>query len=312
MKWILGVSLTIAVAMGWVATAMVPAAPVTIDDVSLKFIPSQTQAIVFVDVIALRNAPLFMEALKGKNPDYPNKLDEFIRTTGFDPQRDLDRVTFAKLGAKDGLAIVQGRFQKPKVEQFLKNEGARTESYLGHTIYRDTESAYVLLDNVVLTGEYDAVKKGVDQMQLPGSAPLRKELVAAIQSIEPGNQLWAVGDLTVNDLGAVGVRGPAPVTEMLKTLKSGTYQMRIDTGLHARATGTFGDAESAQNLGDMARGMLSLMKVQMAKQRPDVTQLLSGIQVNYTGTTVTLQIEESAEQLKMLKNLDSAIPKVLQ
>ena len=55
-----------------------------------------------------------------------------------------------------------------------------------------------------------------------------------------------------------------------------------------------------------------MMKVQMAKQRPDVTQLLSGIQVNYTGTTVTLQIEESAEQLKMLKNLDQAIPKVLQ
>ena len=66
---------------------------------------------------------------------------------------------------------------------------------------------------------------------------------------------------------------------------------------------------------------------QMIKKTPKVTGFVGGgtepiplsqDEVNTllkqidTGTTVTLQIEESAEQLKMLKNLDSAIPKVLQ
>jgi hypothetical protein len=136
-------------------------------------------------------------------------------------------------------------------------------------------------------------------------------LPAAIESIEPGNQVWAVGDLTVNDLGSVGVRGPAPLLEMLQTLKSGTYQMRIDSGLHARASGTFTDADSARNIGDMARGFLSLAKLQTARQRPEIGELLNGIQVNYTATTLTVQIDATGEQLKKLK-LDSEIGKVLQ
>jgi hypothetical protein len=176
MKWLLGVLMIIAVAAVWVATATAPPVPVSIDDVTLKFLPAQAQAIVFVDVAALRTAPLVIEVMNGKNPDYPDKIDDFIKATGFDPQRDLDKVTFAKLGANDSLIIAQGQVQKQKVEQYLKDRGSKTEAYLGQTIYRDSDGAFAVFDNVVLAGQFDAVKKAVDQKQLPGALPLRSDL----------------------------------------------------------------------------------------------------------------------------------------
>src|SRR6185295_5353728 len=103
MKWILGVSI-IAVAMGWAATAMIPTATASIDDVSLKFLPPETEGIVFIDVAALRNAPLVQDAMNSKSAGlvFDKELGEFSGATGFDPERDIDKITIGKVGAKDG------------------------------------------------------------------------------------------------------------------------------------------------------------------------------------------------------------------
>ena len=301
MKWVLGVSV-LAIAMGWAATMTIPAATVSIDETSLKFLPPDTQGVAFIDVAALRNAPLVQDVLKDKKLSRPRGLDEFVLATGVDPERDIDKVTIGKLGVQDGLVIVQGRIDKFKIEQFLKDKGKEPQVYLGQNIYSDGDGAFVLLDNVVLLGQMTAVKRAVEQRQVPGSLPLRSELMAAIRTIEAGNQIWGVGDVSINDLGAVGVRGPAPAVEMLKSLKSGTYQMRVDTGIHARAIGNFADAESAKNIGDMARGVIAVAKLQVSKQRPDALPLLDGIQVSYSGTALTVNVEESGDLLKKLKD----------
>jgi hypothetical protein len=311
MKLLFGVSISaiLAIAMGIAAIAMVPATPVSIDAVSLKFLPPETQGIAFIDVASLRNAPLLQDGLKQKDLQVPGDWADFVSATGIDPERDIDRVTIGKIDARNALFVVQGRIDRFKIGQYLKEKGklGTSEAYLGQTLYRDRDNACVFLDNVVLAGQVGAVKKALDQMQLPGSLPLRSDLISAIQTIEAGNQVWAAGDFSASDLGSVGVRGPAPAVEMLKSLRSGTYQMRIDSGLVARATGNFADAESAKNVGDLGRGALALAKVQFARQQPQMAQLLDGIQVSYSGTTVTVRIEESEEALKKLKDLRPAI-----
>src|SRR5262249_14489396 len=154
-------------------------------------------------------------------------------------------------------------------------------------------------DGIVLMGQIDAVKKGLDQMSLPGSASLRSDLTAAIQTIEAGNQVWAVGDFSIGDLPSV-VRGPAPIVDLLKSLQHATYQMRIDNDVHARATGTFSDEDSAKNIGDLARGALAIAKMQVAQKQPDVVHLLDGIQVSNSGTTLTVRVDESGDLLKKI------------
>jgi hypothetical protein len=296
MKGVFGVFL-VAIVMGLAAIATIPAATVTIDDVSLKFLPPETEGIVYIDVAELRSAPLVQNALKSNSPVFQRELDEFMKSTGIDPRQDIDRVTIAKLGARDSLVIVQGRMNRFKIEQFLRDKGGRPQGYLGQTLFRDGNGATVLLDNVAVMGQDSAVKKAVSQMQAPGSLPLRNDLTAAMQTIEAGNQIWGVGDVSIQDIGA-GVRTPG--LEMLKPLRSGTYQMRVDTGIYARAIGNFADADTARNIADLARGALAVAKLQAAKQQPELAPLLNGLEVSNSGTTMTVRIEASGEQLNRL------------
>ena len=300
MKWILGSSI-MAIAMGWAATATIPAATITPDEATLKFLPPETQGIVFIDVAALRSAPLVQDALKtGTTSLSGGQLGEFIAATGFDPRRDVDNVTVGKIGDRGVLAIVQGRIDKFQLEQFFRDKGKEPEAYLGQTLYRDGDGAFVCLNNLVLMGQVDIVKKAIEQMSLPGSLPLRSDLMAAIQTLEAGNQVWAVGDFSPRDLRAAGVRGPAPVVELLKSLQGGTYQMRVDTDIHARGVGTFADAESANNLSQMASGLIAVAKLQVAKQQPDLLHVLDGIKVSSNGSSLTVTIDESGDLLKKL------------
>jgi hypothetical protein len=303
MRWIGGVTM-IAIAMGWAATATIPAATVTIDPTSLKFLPTETQGLAVIDVAGLVGTPLVQDALKGRPliQNGPADLQEFIAETGIDPAKDISTVTVAKLGMKDGFFVVQGRIDKFKVQQFLADKGKQPDAYLGQTIYYDKDGAIAVLDNLLLVGQVDAVKKALDQMQIPGSSPLRSDLLAAIQKIDAGNQIWGVGDVSISDLPATGLRAPAPVVDMLKTLQRGTYQMRVDTGVHIRATGTFADADSAKNINDLATGALAIAKLQLAKGQADMLQALNGIQVNNSGTILTLKIDEPGDLLKKVSH----------
>jgi len=307
MKWIVGLSM-IAIAMGWVATATVPAAPVSIDPTSLKFLPPETTGVAVVDVASLLTAPLVQNQLKN-NDSLPPKMQELVDGTGINPKTDIDKVTIAKLGPREAFVVVQGRINKFKVEQFLMDRGKQADAYLGQTIYYDKDGAIAVLDNLLVAGQVDTVKKALDQLQIPGSSPLRNDLAAAIQTIDSGNQIWAVGDFSISDLGNAGVRGPAPVVEMLKSLQSGTYQMRVDSDIHARATGSFADADSAKNISDLAKGALAIAKLQVAKQQPDLLQALDGIQVSSSGTTITVTIAESGDLLKKLQHVRTAVLK---
>src|SRR5262249_22302084 len=163
--------------------------------------------IVVIDVAGLRNASLVRDVLKDQKLTVPREWDEFAKATGTNPELDIDKVTIGKLNSQDALVIVQGRIDKFKIEQFLKDKGKQPQAYLGRNLYLDGDGAFVLLDNVAVLGKINAVKKAVDQMQLPGASPLRGDLMAAIQTIEAGNQVWGVGDFSVNDLGTLGVRG---------------------------------------------------------------------------------------------------------
>jgi hypothetical protein len=304
MKWITGLPI-VAIAMAWAVSSASPGATITWDDASLKFLPPETQGIAFVDVAALRDAALVRDVLDKGDVGYPRELVDFMSATGFDPMKDLDKLTIAKIGAQDALVVAQGRIDKFKLEQFFKDKGKEPEVYLGQTLYHDRNTTIGVLGTSVLIGPVNAVKKGIDQMQLPGSVPLRRDLLDAIQTIEAGNQVWCVGDFSTPDLGAIGAQGSAPLAEALKSLKAGTYEMRIDTGLHARGTARFSDEESARNISDLAKGGLAVARLRVSNE-PGVLRLLDGILINSSGPAVVIKIEASGDLLKQLQDLKRA------
>jgi hypothetical protein len=302
MKWIVGVLILSATVLGWIGTAAIPVATITPDEAILKYFPEETDGLAFIDAAALRGAPLVQDVMfKGDLKKLPADIGGFADATGFDPRRDLDRVTIGKIGQRDRLIVAKAHFDKFKAEQFLKDSGKQDETYLGRVIYHDHDGAIAFLDNVVLLGTDNSVKKAIDQITYPGSVHVRSELLDDIRTIEAGNQVWAVGDFSIPAIPDLPPQA-GPLAGIMKSLRRGTYQMRIDRDIHARAKAEFTDTDSARNLGDMARGFIAVAKLQIAKENPDFLQVLDGIQFSNSGSSLTVRVDESGDVLKTLQN----------
>ena len=293
MKWMFCASI-LALTLGWVGTATIPAATVTPDESILKYFPPETKGVAFIDVASLRSAPLVQSALnQGKFQSLPPGVNDFMESTGFDVRRDLDRVTIGTISARERLVVAEAHYDRFKAEQYVKDRGTGTEIYLGRTVYRNGDGAVTFLDNLILFGTETAVKQALDRMTYPGGVQISTDLLDAIHTIDAGNQIWAVGNSL--EIAAPAGLAQTPAAQILQSLRRGTYEMRIDQDIHARALADFTDTNTATSLADMARGFIAVAKLQVAKQQPDLLHVLDGIQVSSSGSTVTAQIEEPGD-----------------
>ena len=105
-------------------------------------LPAGASAVVFVDVAALRassfaNELAALAPTSAQDPDYT----EFVRATGFDYSRDLDRVAVAlwpQSAPTSVFAIAQGRFNQAKIRRYALRTGHSIE-YMGARIYEVRE-----------------------------------------------------------------------------------------------------------------------------------------------------------------------------
>jgi len=307
MKWILGVT-CIALVIGVVATMSIPAQTITPDEATLKLFPLETQGVAFVDVAGLRGSTLFNELILQKLP-HPEELNEFAQATGFDVMRDVDRVTVGRVDQRDVLAVVQARYDNFKVEQYVKDKADHivTETYLGRVIYRgngDSERSggVSFINNLIVAGSLSAVKQAIDRLAAPAPNIVQNaELMDQIRTIEAGNQIWAAGKVDMNLFGA---RTPDKIEEMAGSLKSGTYQMRIDQDVHVRASGIFGSAEMAKSTGDTLRGLMAMARLQVSGAPDDkLLRLLDGLSIENSNDKVLVTFNTTGTLLKELQEM---------
>jgi hypothetical protein len=100
----------------------------------IELAPASSTFIAYIDLAELRKEPLIdhLEALAEPvtvDPDY----EQFVSSTGFDYQRDLDQVAITATTAEK-LAIADGRFDRKKIEEYALHSGI-IEKRNGHTVY---------------------------------------------------------------------------------------------------------------------------------------------------------------------------------
>ncbi len=93
----------------------------------LTLMPADAGAVFFVDFSELRHAP-FIAQLYAWAPKAQVDLDyaQFVRETGFDYERDLDRIAIAveKRGQDSTVfAVADGKFDRQKISAFTKEDG---------------------------------------------------------------------------------------------------------------------------------------------------------------------------------------------
>jgi len=106
---------------------------------ALAMMPSDAHSMIYVDVAALRQTP-FITGLRDWAPT-PQQIDpeyvQFLRDTGFDYERDLDRIAIAYIRRGQDptyLVVADGRFDRKKINTYTSQFGTH-ESRGGREIF---------------------------------------------------------------------------------------------------------------------------------------------------------------------------------
>jgi hypothetical protein len=104
----------------------------------LDQMPADAGAVIFVDLAQLRSSPFLVQLLAwAPQPEPDSDYAQFLQATGFNYERDLDRVALAMNRQPQNLAafaIAEGRFDRKKIEAY-GGQSASLKTADGKTLY---------------------------------------------------------------------------------------------------------------------------------------------------------------------------------
>jgi hypothetical protein len=143
----------------------------------LSLLPSESRGVIVIDVHRIMQTAAAGKAITEN--ENKAKYDEFIQTTGIDPQKDVFYfvgATLGDLGQKDmeGAGLVNLKYEKEKLLALVQKERGEltTEEYSGFTIYKAAAtgekkpiSGIFLDESNIMFGTDVALKKVIDVRQ---------------------------------------------------------------------------------------------------------------------------------------------------
>ena len=267
----------------------------------LALFPVDSNGILFFDVDGLREMEFFREFLvgAGSDSDMPEELRDFANETGMVPIDDIQQLIAGRMGEDQFLGAVRIRGDLQGAEEFFEQQGTVSESHEGRSIYRpepEEDWGITFVNDLAILGSSGAVRSALDRMAGGPSVLDNAETMAEIQALGDGNQVWGFGSIA--DL--VPEDAPPPVAmDLVAALERVTFRMRLESGVTARMTGTFTTADTATRAGDLLRGFLALGMMGSA-DRPDVVELLNGLQVRNAEAAVEIDFSVPQELLDRL------------
>jgi hypothetical protein len=104
----------------------------------LSHLPADSTSVVFIDFQELRTSAFLSQILSwAPRPQTEEEYGKFVQVTGFDYERDLDRVGISFSGSAQGpktMAVAEGRFDRKKIEAYSAHFGT-LKTANGKTIY---------------------------------------------------------------------------------------------------------------------------------------------------------------------------------
>ena len=280
-------------------------------------LPADSSVVMGFDVRALTSSQFYAKFGGEGEPGRVDALAEIERKTGLNPARDIDSVVVAvRVGAPEpategarprrsehGLLFVTGRFDAARLESSIPDTGKATkERRDGVTLYREasgkSNGVVALLDaGILVAGEAEAVETFLANRASGHGIRDSKELVAQLESIEPGSTFWAVGGPSVLSRMTSEVGGPAA---NLPAVKQVVAYGHLDPEVGMTATAEAADAKSATKIADVLRGFSAMLSLQ-AGQKPEFAQIADSISVATEDDKVHVKATITHELIESLK-----------
>jgi hypothetical protein len=294
----------------------------------LRYVPANAELVAYADVKTVMNSELRRELERSTMGPRRGRSDmhEFA---GIDVEKQvnhivayLEKIDGASAAAESGksqpprgLLIAQGTFEQAKVEQFLREHGGAIGDYHGKHIAirqpmpadpadsadkersrqdRRVEEMAVgfLQPNLIALGHADLVRAAIDLSTntSPAANVTSNAEVMDLVRDAAGDTAWVVGHFEAVSR-RIGV--PAAMRQQVPPLRMVAAKARIDGGVKATIRAETADQAAADQVRDMIRGVLALIRLQ-AGAKPEMQELVKSIELGGRGSTVQLSFAMSA------------------
>lgn len=281
----------------------------------IQQLPAGASAVLFADVAELRTSPFANElaALAPTSTQDP-AYTEFVRATGFDYSRDLDRAAVAlwpQTSSTSVLALAQGHFDQAKIARYAMRNGRMT-TVRNRKVYEvHEENSSRIVRFTFLAPDEIALADGPALSQVIGAQPsnhLDPEMSALVArvSVVPVYAVARTQDLP-KDLG-IDVAHSAQLASLLRSIHAITAAARpsADT-LKVSASAECDSTLNALKLSTTLQGLLWMGRAaladpntqrQIGPQWPALDALLKAADISHDGHVVELRIQITPQMIQ--------------
>ncbi len=298
----------------------------------LRYVPQNAEVVAYADLHTIMNSELRREMERMAGGPGRNRQDVHD-VAGIDIEKQVDHVVgylekidenaagaapapdapMIERHTQDfrGLMLARGTFDQATIESYIRDHGGQIEEYHGRHIaihHDDSRNAApgpdgdmavgFLQPNLVAMGHADLVRRAVDRTASTSSSEnvtRNGELMTIIRAAS-GDTAWVVGhfDAVTRRMGV-----PPQVRQQVPPLRLVSAKAHIDGGLKATIRADTEDQKSADQMRDVVRGFISLIRMQ-AGAKPELQEALKSIELAGTGSTVQLSFAMSPETFRAI------------
>ncbi len=273
----------------------------------LQYVPADASVVAFADVRKVMNSQLRreLESLAGSHTGR-QRMHEFA---GIDLERDVSHVVvfFGMDGARgnagglpDVLVLAAGRYDQPRIEQFLEQRGASRRAYRGRSLFsraapdgRGEMAVAFVRPDLVAMGPGDSVERTLDRVDAPANTGPGDELMKRVREVA-SDDAWIVSRFE-----ALVRRLPLPpaVGRQMPPLRFLTASARVDGGVTGVVRAETADEAAGQQLRDLIRGAVAVARMQ-AGSRPELQEALKSVELGGSGPDVRLSFAITPETIR--------------
>lgn len=277
----------------------------------LSLLPVDANGAVIVDVHRIMQMEFVKKSI-AENEDKA-KYDEFVQTTGINPEQDIYFFVGAIMGEigqkePDGAGLVNLRYDQAKVLALVQKEGGEVSEgeYGGMTVYQAVQGedkkpmSFVFLDDSnILLGSDEAVKKIIDVYQKKSDNIWKNENIAPLlEGMNSEAMVWGGFSIPPDTMKEASSQNPmlGAFSDIRSMVISFDYK---DKNLLAEIKAMSPDPEKNKQMANALNGFKAL-GAGAAAQEPLVGEALNGIEITSGDDHVKISARLGEELIKSL------------
>jgi len=223
-------------------------------------IPAEVQQIISVDYRALRDSSTALSLKDRVLPDNLKQFETALKSTGVNPEKDVDQLTFALFRTeKNGLKVIgvaSGEFSPKTVLARFKKQKVVAQKYRSTQIFPLSGMQMAFLDDwTMLFGDTTAIKAALDARSGDAQSLSSNGNVSDLIGSVEGGSIWSVLDdkgsqnMLRSALGDVSKLADYDMVK--KRLIGSRYQMNFSNGVNFDLDIITSDSMTASTLSSM-------------------------------------------------------------